>query len=248
MAALRGRIGCPWDAKQSPQTIVNYLLEEAHEVAAAVEEGKADHIREELGDLLFEIVFMTQFFVEKGLFDLDGVAEEAAQKMIRRHPHVFATASAHTADQVKVQWKQIKDRENGFQDKPAGLLDSVPKTLPALARAHRLSARAAEAGFDWDDRNGVWDKLGEETAEVNRARHEGGEKLLDELGDLLFTIANLTRHLGQNAEAVLRRTNDKFARRFAAIEDELRNKGRTLADSDPAEMNRIWDKIKAEGG
>jgi len=241
MAALRGLHGCPWDAEQTPETMGPYLVDEAYEVAEALTAEGSDAVREELGDLLFLIVFLVRLFQERGDFDLADVAHGAAEKMIRRHPHVFGATRVDDADQVRRRWEEIKADEEGRR----GLLDGVPRAMPALARAQRLSSRAAKVGFDWPGPAEVWDKVREELGEIDQAR-EGGDpqQVAAEIGDLLFTLVNLLRHLGQNAEEVLHRANDKFQRRFEAVERRLEDQGLRPAQATAGEMNRLWDALK----
>jgi tetrapyrrole methylase family protein/MazG family protein/ATP diphosphatase len=243
MAALRGPAGCPWDQKQTPQTMHRHLLDEAYEVAEAIEGGDPDAVCEELGDLLFLIVFVVRLYQEQGRFDLGDVIAGAAEKMIRRHPHVFGTARVTGADQVLERWERIKANETGRRDK--GRLDGVPRGMPALGRAQRLSSRAAKVGFDWPGPAQVLDKVDEELAEA-RAAGSGGDpdRVADELGDLLFTLVNLLRHLGQNAEDVLHRASDKFQRRFSSMERGFEAQGLSLDQVSPQEMNLIWDDLK----
>ncbi|MBU0515136.1 MAG: nucleoside triphosphate pyrophosphohydrolase [Proteobacteria bacterium] len=241
MAALRGLHGCPWDAEQTPETMGPYLVDEAYEVAEAVSAGEPDAVREELGDLLFLIVFLARLYQERGEFDLGDVARKAAEKMIRRHPHVFGAARVEGADQVVGRWEEIKADEDGR----LGLLDGVPRGMPALARAHRLSSRAARVGFDWPGPAEVWDKVREELGEIRAAQERSRpEQVVGELGDLLFALVNLLRHLGQNAEEVLHRAGDKFQKRFEAVERRLEDQGLRPEQATAQEMNRLWDDLK----
>jgi MazG family protein len=243
MAALRGRPGCPWDHKQTPETIQKYILDEAYEVAEAVRTGDPAAVREELGDLLFLIVFLVHLYQEGGRFDLGDVVAGAAEKMIRRHPHVFGQTRVTGAAQVLERWERIKAGEQGRRDK--GLLGGVPRGMPALDRAQRLSSRAARVGFDWPGPDEVWDKVDEELAEVRAARRAGDPDLVAaELGDLLFTLVNLLRLSGRSAEEVLHRANDKFQRRFTALEGRFEAQGRDLSEVTPAQMNQVWDELK----
>ncbi len=243
MAVLRGRAGCPWDLKQTPETIQKYILDEAYEVAEAVQAGDPAAIREELGDLLFLIVFLARLYQEPGRFDLGDVVAGAAEKMIRRHPHVFGQTRVTGADQVRERWERIKAGEQGHRDK--GLLGGVPRGMPALGRAQRLSSRAARVGFDWPGPDAVWDKVDEELAEVRAARRGGDPDLIAaELGDLLFTLVNLLRHAGLSAEEVLHRASNKFQQRFTAMEDRFQAEGQELARVSSARMNQVWDELK----
>ena len=242
--------GCPWDVEQTFQTIAPYTLEEAYEVADAIERGDMDELKSELGDLLFQVVFHARMAEEQGLFGFDDVATAIADKLERRHPHVFGpngpleAAKADGAAQ-KARWEDIKAGERKAKAQH-GVLDDVPVGLPALARAAKLTRRAARVGFDWPSTAEVLDKLDEEVAELKAEIAAGDlDKARGELGDLLFVMANLARKLGVEPEDALRGTNAKFVRRFAFIEAELAKDGRTPEQSDLAEMDRLWDAAKA---
>lgn len=238
--------GCPWDVEQTFQTIAPYTLEEAYEVADAIERGDWDDLKGELGDLLFQVVFHARMAEEQGLFAFDDVANAIADKLERRHPHVFGdeAAKADGAAQ-KARWEDIKAGERKAKAQH-GVLDDVPVGLPALARAAKLTKRAARVGFDWPSTDEVFDKFVEEVAEL-RAEIAAGDldKAREEVGDLLFVMANLARKLGVEPEDALRGANAKFVRRFAFIEAELAKDGRTPEQSDLAEMDRLWDAAKA---
>lgn len=238
--------GCPWDVEQTFQTIAPYTLEEAYEVADAIERGDWDDLKGELGDLLFQVVFHARMAEEEGLFAFDDVAEAIADKLERRHPHVFGdeAAKADGAAQ-KARWEDIKAGERKARAQH-GVLDDVPVGLPALARAAKLTKRAARVGFDWPSTDEVFDKFVEEVAEL-RAEIAAGdlEKARGEVGDLLFVMANLARKLGVEPEDALRGANAKFVRRFAFIEAELARDGRTPEQSDLAEMDGLWNAAKA---
>ena len=238
--------GCPCDLEQTFATIAPYTLEEAYEVADAIERGDWDDLKGELGDLLFQVVFHARMAEERGLFGFDDVAAAIADKLERRHPHVFGdeAAKADGAAQ-KARWEDIKAAERKAKAQH-GVLDDVPVGLPALARAAKLPKRAARVGFDWPSTDEVFDKFVEEVAEL-RAEIAAGdvEKAREEIGDLLFVLANLARKLGVEPEDALRGTNAKFVRRFAFIEAELAKDGRTPEQSDLAEMDRLWDAAKA---
>lgn len=247
MARLRDpETGCAWDLEQNFATIAPYTVEEAYEVADAIERGDLGDLREELGDLLLQVVFHSRMAQEQGVFAFDDVANAISEKMIRRHPHVFGPESQRTSAEQTHAWEIIKAQERAKKGKNQSLLDDVPTGLPALTRAVKLTARAARVGFDWPDVSFVFDKLREETAEL-QAEIEGGEraKMRDELGDILFVCANLARKLDLEPEDALRSTNAKFARRFQFIEAELAARGRDPADSDLAEMDALWDEAKA---
>ncbi|WP_420478564.1 nucleoside triphosphate pyrophosphohydrolase [Brevundimonas sp. FT23028] len=247
MARLRApEGGCPWDVEQTFETIAPYTLEEAYEVADAIERKDWTELKSELGDLLFQVVFHARMAEEQGLFVFDDVANAIADKLERRHPHVFGDEAAK-ADGVaqKARWEDIKAAERAAKAQH-GVLDDVPVGLPALARAAKLTKRAARVGFDWPSTDEVFDKLHEEVAEL-RAEIAAGDldKARGEVGDLLFVVANLARKLGVEPEDALRGCNAKFVRRFAFIEAELAKAGKTPEQSDLAEMDGLWDAAKA---
>ena len=247
MVRLRDPVGgCPWDVEQTFQTIAPYTLEEAYEVADAIERGDWDELKSELGDLLFQVVFHARMAEEQGLFAFDDVANAIADKLERRHPHVFGdeAAKADGAAQ-KARWEDIKAAERQARAQH-GVLDDVPVGLPALARAAKLTKRAARVGFDWPSTDEVFDKFVEEVAELRAELAAGDvEKAREEIGDLLFVMANLARKLGVEPEDALRGANAKFVRRFAFIEAELAKAGRAPEQSDLAEMDGLWNAAKA---
>ncbi|HEX4079810.1 MAG TPA: nucleoside triphosphate pyrophosphohydrolase [Rhizomicrobium sp.] len=239
--------GCPWDREQNFRTIAPYTIEEAYEVAGAIEEEDWPALKEELGDLLFQVVFHAQMADEQGLFDFADIAKAIAEKMLRRHPHVFADAAGiETASAQTIAWEDHKSRERTAKQR--GLLDDVPTALPALLRALKLQQRAARVGFDWDSAPKVVEKIAEEAGEIAQARDSGAprEKLEDEIGDLLFAVANLARHLGVDPETALRSTNAKFVRRFREIESALARQDRSLTEASLAEMEALWQAAKAK--
>jgi len=245
MARLRDpATGCPWDIEQTFATIAPYTLEEAHEVADAIERKAWEELKGELGDLLLQVVYHSQMAAEVGLFTFADVTAAISDKMVARHPHVFGDQSRDkTAAQQTADWEALKAAERG----PARTLDGIAAALPALTRAIKLQNRAARVGFDWPSTGEVLDKLVEEAREVVEARDTlTHAALTEEIGDLLFVMANLSRHLKVDAEAALRGANAKFARRFARIEDWLAEAGKTPADSDLAEMDALWNRAKAE--
>ncbi|PWK62619.1 nucleoside triphosphate pyrophosphohydrolase [Roseicyclus mahoneyensis] len=249
MAALRDPVtGCPWDVDQSFATIAPYTIEEAYEVADAIERQDWAELKGELGDLLFQSVFHARMAEEAGLFDLDDVAAAIANKMIARHPHVFGEQSnAKTAEQQVQDWETVKAAERAARAR-GGVLDDVALGLPALMRAEKLQKRAARVGFDWPEIDPVLDKIAEEARELAEARATlPQDKIEEEMGDLLFVMANLARHLKVDPETALRRANAKFTRRFAFIEAELAARGKRAQDSDLAEMDALWDAAKAAG-
>lgn len=249
MARLRDPVtGCPWDVAQDFATIAPYTIEEAYEVADAIERQAWDELKGELGDLLFQSVFHARMAEEAGLFDLDDVATAIADKMIARHPHVFGDESnAKSADQQVADWESVKAAERAAKAK-GGVLDDVALGLPALMRAEKLQKRAARVGFDWPDIDMVIDKIAEEARELAEARATlPQDKIAEEMGDLLFVMANLARHLKVDPEDALRRANTKFTRRFAFIEAELAKQGKRPDESDLAEMDALWDSAKRAG-
>ena len=247
MAALRNPVGgCPWDLEQDFSTIRHYTIEEAYEVADAIERGDLDDLKGELGDLLFQVVFHARMAEEAGLFAFDDVANVMADKLERRHPHVFGDEAAKPdAVSQKARWEDIKAGERVARAQH-GVLDDVPVGLPALARAAKLTKRAGRVGFDWPSTDEVFDKLHEEVAEL-RAEIAAGDldKAREEMGDLLFVVANLARKLEVEPEDALRGANAKFIRRFAFIEAELAKDGRAPEQSDLAEMDALWNAAKA---
>lgn len=247
MARLRDPSdGCPWDLEQTFETIAPYTVEEAYEVADAIERGDLSDLKEELGDLLLQVVFHSRMAEEQGAFDFDAVARAINDKMIRRHPHVFAEETYASLDHQKAGWEQLKAQERAAKGGRASLLDDVPVGLPGLTRAVKLSKRAATVGFVWPTVGDVIKKLHEEVGEM-LAEIEAGdlEKARQEIGDVLFVVANLARTLDVDPEDALRYTNAKFVRRFQYVEARLAERGRTPDQSDLAEMDALWDEAKA---
>ena len=246
MARLRDPDGgCPWDLEQSFSTIAPYTVEEAYEVADAIERGDLNDLKDELGDLLLQVVYHAQMAREAGVFAFNDVAEAICDKMIRRHPHVFGEASHRDAAEQTVAWEAIKAVERARKAKTASVLDGVPLGLPGMTRALKLTARAARVGFDWPSTTEVLDKLREELAELEVEIAAGDQdKAREELGDLLFVCANLARKLDVEPENALRGANAKFSRRFAFIEAALAKDGRSPDQSDLAEMDGLWDEAK----
>jgi ATP diphosphatase len=258
MAALRTPgSGCPWDLEQNFATIAPYTIEEAYEVADAIARGDLDDLREELGDLLLQVVFHARMAQEQGAFDFGDVVDTLVEKLLRRHPHVFGDARGLTPEAVKGLWEQIKSEERAEKKQrtgdvngagvaaPAGTLAGVPVALPALTRALKLQGKAGKVGFDWNDPHAVLAKIREEADEIE-AELAGGDRVAAaaEVGDLLFAVVNLARHLDADPEAVLRVTNRKFERRFAAIEQALAERGKTPTDATLAEMDELWNAAK----
>lgn len=251
MARLRDPDGgCPWDLEQTFETIAPYTLEEAYEVADAIERGDRNDLKDELGDLLLQVVFHARIAEDEGSFAFGDVVEAISTKMIRRHPHVFGEDAADTPGAVKDSWEAIKaqEREAKSGDSTPGTLDGIPKALPALVRAVKLQKRAARVGFDWPQTAQVLDKLAEETAELKAEVDKGADaaRVMDELGDILFVYANLARHLDVDPEQALAGTNAKFARRFGQIEAWLAADGRTPDQSTLEEMDALWTRAKNE--
>jgi len=251
MARLRDpENGCPWDIEQTYETIAPHTIEEAYEVVEAIAEKDMEELKSELGDLMFQVVFYTQMAKEEGLFDFHDVVEAISNKMIERHPHVFADKIINTADAQTAAWEETKaaERKRKADKKGQALsaLDGVATTLPALTRAVKLQKRAARVGFDWPDMGPVFDKIHEELNELKVEIHSEGaeERIAEEYGDLLFVIANLGRHIGVDPETVLAKTNRKFTRRFHHIEKQLSEKGKALSDSNLEEMDYYWDDAK----
>jgi ATP diphosphatase len=252
MARLRDpERGCPWDLEQSFSTIAPYTIEEAYEVADAIARGDMTGLEDELGDLLLQVVYHAQMAKEAGRFDFETVARRIADKMVRRHPHVFGDAKVTDAGAQTRAWEEVKANERkekaGARGEPMSVLDDVPVALPALTRAAKLQRRAARVGFDWPEAPQVLDKIEEEIAEL-RAELQGcspPERLRDELGDLLFAVVNLARHLDLDPEAALRQTNGKFERRFRAIERALAAEDRRPEDASLDELEALWQAAKA---
>jgi MazG family protein len=245
MARLRSDDGCPWDREQTFATVAPYTIEEAYEVASAIEEMDWSHLKEELGDLLFQVVFHSQMAAERGLFDFDDVAAGIVAKMVTRHPHVFGDADRPSdAGAQTVAWEDLKRKERAL--KHASLLADVPVALPALTRAEKLQKRAGSVGFDWDNSRKVVDKLAEEAGEIIDAVEAGESqaRIEEELGDLLFVVANLARHLKVDPEAALRKANHKFVTRFQYIETTLAQAGRTPTEASLDEMEALWVEAK----
>jgi ATP diphosphatase len=249
MAALRTKgSGCPWDLEQTFETIAPYTIEEAYEVADAIARKDMAALKDELGDLLLQVVFHARIAEELDIFDFGAVVEAISEKLLRRHPHVFGDKRDLSPDEVKGLWQRIKDAERAERGKAeAGTLAGVALALPALSRAEKLQHKAAAVGFDWPDRQAVTAKVEEETREFFEVMDVPGRSV-EEFGDLLFALVNLARHAGIDAETALAAANRKFERRFAAIERALAAKGKTLAQSDLAEMDALWNAAKIREG
>jgi nucleoside triphosphate diphosphatase len=249
MAALRTPdSGCPWDLEQTFRTIAPYTLEEAYEVADAIARGDLADLKDELGDLLLQVAYHARMAEEQGAFDFGDVVEGVTAKMVRRHPHVFADAEGRTAEAVEGLWERIKAQEKVEQAEagPRGALAGVPVALPALTRALKLQDKAGRVGFDWNDPRAVLAKIREEADEIEaELDRPGNAEAAAEVGDLLFAVVNLARHLGADPEDVLRQTNLKFERRFAAIERALAARGKAPQEASLTEMDALWDEAKA---
>lgn len=253
MTRLRAPGGCPWDHEQTYATLAQYLLEEAYETFDAIQEaettGDTANLREELGDLLLQVVFHSTIGAERGDFTIDEVCKGVTQKLVLRHPHVFGDAKLARAQDVLDNWDKLKADEraaSGKAEKSNGsLLDDVPVHFPALLEGLKLTKRAAKTGFDWENAPQIFDKIEEEIGELKSAIANGGaENAEEEIGDLLFVVLNLARHLDVEPETALKRTNRKFRQRFRFIEDELRRKNKTPEDASLAEMDALWNKAK----
>ncbi|HEY7057525.1 MAG TPA: nucleoside triphosphate pyrophosphohydrolase [Vicinamibacterales bacterium] len=247
MTHLRGPKGCPWDREQTLESLRGFLLEEAHEVLHAIDTGDLPDLRGEIGDLIFEGVFLAQICADAGAFTITDSLEAIVAKLIRRHPHIFDPKGRPltTPHQVVQQWEQIKAREQTDAGKGRSLLGGLSTTLPSLLRAHEIGTRVAAVGFDWPRASDVVDKIEEELAELRQAvQGEGVRRTEEEMGDLLFSIANLARKLGIEPESALRKANDKFTTRFAALEERVHAQHRSLQDMALEELERLWAKVK----
>lgn len=241
---LRAPGGCPWDAQQDHRTIARCSIEEAYELFDAIETGDAEHMREELGDVLLQVVFHSIIARDLGEFTLADVINGLADKLVSRHPHVFGDARVETAGEVVRNWERIKGRERG-KERRKSILDGVPENLPSLMAARKMQAAVSRVGFDWQDPRGVLDKIREETGELAEALESGGQgAIAGEIGDLLFTVVNLARLCGVDPESALRAANRKFRSRFGAIEEEAARRGVTLEEMTLDEMDEIWEGTK----
>lgn len=249
MERLRGEEGCPWDREQTPETLKPFLIEETYEVLEAIESGRAEPLCEELGDLLFQVLFHAQIAKESKYFDIESILEATIDKMTRRHPHVFAKDPAHQAPldskTVLARWEEMKKREERNRSRKSAL-DGIPKSLPALLRAQQIQARAARVGFDWKNPGPIFDKIEEELQELREAVREGmASRIESELGDLLFSVVNVARFLKVNSEDAVRGTIDRFTARFQKMESAAEQQGKTLQSLSPEEMDRLWEEAKA---
>jgi MazG family protein len=246
MARLRAPGGCPWDREQTFESIKPYTLEETYEVLDAIDRKDWDELRAELGDFILQAVFFAEMAAEAKLFDISDSLDAINEKLIRRHPHVFADETAHTGQQVLKRWDEIKAAERkSKEDAPQGLLETVPRALPALVEAQQITSRAARAGFDWTSADDVLAKLDEERLEFAEARERGTQdQIEDELGDLLFVLVNLARFVKVDPEQALRRTNSKFRRRFSHVERRLAAQGKQVPGTPIDELEALWQEAK----
>lgn len=245
MEALRGPNGCPWDKEQTHESIKSCCVEETYELMDAIDDGDPEKIKEELGDLLFQVIFHSKMASEKNQFDVSDVIDHVTRKLTRRHPHVFEKdKQLGTAEEVLTQWEKIKRGEKGNIDRKS-VVDGIPKGLPALQKAHKIQKKVSKVGFDWPHVDQVLAKVDEELAEVRDALKKGEvEAVSEEIGDLLFSVANLSRFLGLEAENVLHKTVQKFSGRFRKVEKEIEGQGRKLEDCSLEEMDQIWERAK----
>ena len=259
MDVLRSPAGCPWDRAQTHRSLRAHLIEESYEALEAIDRGEIDALASELGDVLFQCVFHAQIAAEAGRFELADTIRAITAKLIRRHPHVFTPAGRRlsardrrragigTPAAVKAQWERIKARESPTAGTKRGVLAGLPRALPALLRAHEIGRRVAAVGFDWPGPGEVIEKIDEETRELRGALAETPERAAEELGDLLFSLANLARKLGIEPEAALRAANEKFTRRFEAMEAELAGRGGSIHELDLDALEALWQKVKRQG-
>ena len=241
---LMGEDGCPWDKVQTRESLKPYLVEETYEVLDALDANDPEKIKDELGDLLYQILFHSKISSLKGEFDFRDVIDNLSEKMVRRHPHVFKEGELNTPDQVVKQWEEIKRNEKN-QANQKSILDNIPKNLPSLLREQKLQKKSAKEGFDWDQINDVFDKLDEEIAEFKEAvLKKKSADIQNEIGDIIFVITNIAKYYKIDAEEALRSTNNKFIKRFQYIEQKIEAKGKTLKDSPLEEMERYWQEAK----
>jgi tetrapyrrole methylase family protein/MazG family protein len=246
MTRLRGPGGCPWDREQSMEDLKPFIIEEAYEVTHAIDTGDREELREEVGDMLLQAVFVSEIAREEGAFTIADAVTAIHDKLVRRHPHVFGDVEAKDANAVLSNWEKLKASERAAKEQ--GLLSGVPAALPALLKAARLTEKAARVGFDWKRTEDVFLKIDEEVGELREAVARGDAREIEhELGDLLFAIVNIARRLAIDAEGALQTSNAKFIRRFEHVERRLREQGRSLAESSLAEMDALWDEAKRNG-
>ena len=248
MATLRGPGGCPWDREQTRASLKPYLIEEAYEVLEALDGADSAHLQEELGDLLFQVVFHAQLAAERGEFSMADLLRRLADKMIGRHPHVFGDAAVATPREALAQWEALKQREAEQAGRRRSVIDGVPRALPALLRAQRVQSKASRVRFDWPDATAAWVKAEEEVRETAAALASGErERFGEELGDLLFSLVNVARLAAFDAEEVLGAAIEKFRRRFVEMEADLTARGQSIGEASPEELERSWETAKAQG-
>lgn len=242
MKRLRNPVnGCPWDRKQTPESLREYVLEEAHEVVEAIDHGDPGKLKEELGDLLLQIVFQAQIHREKGLFDIRDVTESINKKLLNRHPHIFGDTEVNSAEEVKQNWEKIKKKEK----KKSSILSDYPSQMPALSHAKRVAEQASSVGFDWDDPLKALDKVEEEIEELkNEIKAKHRERVEEEIGDILFAVANVARLTEINPEFALKQANQKFVTRFRFIEQELKRQDKDILETSLDEMEELWLQAK----
>jgi tetrapyrrole methylase family protein/MazG family protein len=244
METLRSEKGCPWDREQTRDSLKPFLLEETYEVLEAIETGEPSEIKEELGDLLLQVIFHAEIAKERKEFDIEDILLQLQEKLIRRHPHVFGDAMSKNSQEVLQKWEEIKRGEEKNKKRKSAL-DGVPKELPALMRAHQLQGRAARVGFDWKEQEPVWEKVCEELKELETAKSEGQKKRIEaELGDLFFALVNWARFMRIDPEEALRKTNQRFYDRFHFIEKEAKKEGKSLSSMTLSEMDSLWQEAK----
>lgn len=245
ISRLRAPDGCPWDQKQTPQTFKQYLAEETHELLEAINEDDPGHICEELGDLLFQVIFLNNLYQEKNLFTISEVIDSISAKMIRRHPHVFGSKTVDSEQELRQQWQTIKAQENEEKGQPRHPLDSIPQSLPGLRRAQRVADRVAREGFDWPDLSGALGKAAEEFQELQEAfAHGSREQIREEFGDLLFALAVVARKADIDGEEALHEATGKFTTRFRMLEKIMAGQGKQMADLVPDELLALWQQTK----
>lgn len=244
MEILRAPNGCMWDREQDHQSIRRNFIEETYEVCEAIDEQDTEHLKEELGDVLLQVVFHTQMEKEKGVFDIGDVADGVCKKLIFRHPHIFGSVEVSSSEEILQNWDALK-RVEKHQETDTSALDSVARSLPSLIRAEKLQKKAAKVGFDWENVQGAFEKVGEETEELRQAMDGNGDAE-EELGDLLFAVVNVARHLKIDPERALEKTCNKFISRFASMERQARGENKALSDLSLAELDALWNKSKEQ--
>jgi ATP diphosphatase len=247
MQALRDPdTGCPWDIKQTFMSIIPHTIEEAYEVADAIEQGDFSELEKELGDLLFQVVFYSQLGSEEKSFDFDSVVAAICEKLIRRHPHVFANSNFASDGEIKANWEneKVKERQQKNNDQMLSILADIPRNLPALSQAAKIQKRCAHVGFDWDNIDDVFAKVVEEVQEVKEELHKNDTALAEELGDLMFAVVNLCRHAKQDPEVILRQANQKFTKRFHGVEQRVTNSKKAFEQHSLNELEAYWQQVK----